>query len=134
MDLDYGDEVERCSSDPYGDHSARSLNDGLRAAPEMRRCYSLSQLGLLERAVFEMEDRSVRLGLPSVHHHCCLQHQQICISLFSRFASACSVESAALAPAREQCYNFSLTVALRFKNVMLEVQGQKRDCSRRMCE
>ena len=121
MDLDYGDQVERCSSDPYGDHS-RSLNDGLRAAPEVRRCYSLSQLGLLERAVLEMEDRSVRLGLLR-SHHCCLQHQQICISLFSRFAPACSVESAALAAAREQCCNFSLSVAPRFKNVMVEVHG-----------
>jgi hypothetical protein len=87
MDLDYGDQVERCSSDPYGDHSARSLNDGLRAAPEMRRCYSLSQLGLLERAVFEMEDRSVRPGLPSVHLRLTTAAYNI-----NRFASACLVD------------------------------------------
>lgn len=51
------DEIERCYSDPQGDHSLRGLHDGLSAASELRRCHSLSQMKLLETAVLEMEDR-----------------------------------------------------------------------------
>ena len=57
MDYMGDDEIERCYSDPQGDHSLRGLHDGLGNAPELRRCNSLSHLALLETAVLEMEDR-----------------------------------------------------------------------------
>ena len=53
------DEIERCCSAPQGDHAGSGLHAGLHAQPELRRCHSMSQLKLLETAVFEMEDRYV---------------------------------------------------------------------------
>jgi hypothetical protein len=59
MDDDYVDELQRCSSDPLGDNTQRGLHGGLDAPPELRRWHSMSQLALLEKAVYEVEDRCV---------------------------------------------------------------------------
>lgn len=59
MDEDYLEELVRCSSDPLGDNTLRGLQGGLDVLPELRRWHSMSQLALLEKAVFEVEDRCV---------------------------------------------------------------------------
>lgn len=75
MDEDYVDELQRCSSDPLGDNTQRGLHGGLDAPPELRRWHSMSQLALLEKAVYEVEDRCVaregaRRSLSSVVRRC----------------------------------------------------------------
>jgi hypothetical protein len=63
MEDDYYEEMERCVSDPQGDHTWRALHGGVSAPPENRRCHSLSQLKLLEGVVYEMEDRCALRGV-----------------------------------------------------------------------
>jgi len=115
MEDDYCEEVERCSSDPLGEYVLRGLHGGLNAPPELRRCHSLSQLQLLENAVFEMEDRCVgrapRVGAASVQ-------SCVCGGGCRRTAPGCTAPCflpVAAAPAAEQhvpfCWSVSVTAA-----------------------